>query len=94
MSRTLGNGNIRRINEGVPLPDGKTISTWHYATNDLASAVEAAGFFNDMRNSASVGDIIIASLDLDGTPVLKNYMFTAVPASGNVTVALQTTTAG
>lgn len=81
--RTLGTGRIRRINEGVaysPAGTGlgvKNICLWHYATNDAAAAVEAAGFFNSMANDLPVGSIIFASLDLDGTPTAKQYVVTA-----------------
>lgn len=92
--RTLGNGSIRRINEGVAIGAGNAnvVTIWQFATNDLATAVEAAGFFNSLADSMAVGDIIFASLDLDGTPQLKNYMVTAISAAKVVTVALQTTT--
>lgn len=71
-----------------------TTSTWRYATDDAAATVETAGYFNNARSQLQVGDVIQATMAMGGTPVLKHYVVTAVPASGNVTVALQTTTAG
>jgi hypothetical protein len=72
----------------------RQISVFSYATDDAAAVVEAAGYFNDARSRLTVGSIIFASMVLGGTPVLKSLIVTAVPATGNVTVALQTTTAG
>jgi hypothetical protein len=65
-----------------------------YTTDDAAATVEAAGYFNGARAFLRKGDVIIASMVNSGTPVMKQYVATAVPATGNVTVALQTTTAG
>lgn len=73
---------------------GKQVSTWLYATDDAAATVETAGYFNNARGLLSKGDIISATMVNGGTPVLKQYVATAVPATGNVTVVLQATTAG
>ena len=70
------------------------ISVFAYSTDDAAATVEAAGYFNSARLRLTVGSIILASMVNAGTPVLKAYVVTAVPATGNVTIALQTTTAG
>jgi hypothetical protein len=69
---------------------GSVKSVLHYATNDDASAVQTSGYFNSAAKILALGDVIIASLDLDGTPVLKNYMVTANTGSA-VTIAAQTT---
>lgn len=70
----------------------KTVrKVYHYVTNDDASTVQATGYFNSIWDQFSIGDVMLASLDLDGTPVFKAYMITAASASG-VTIALQTTT--
>lgn len=67
----------------------KALCTYH--TNDDAAAVEAAGYFNSLApNDLRAGDIIMAGLDIDGTPALKNYIVTAVTATA-VTIAAQTT---
>lgn len=93
--REIGNGFIRRVNEGVSLGTGvsKQIAPFQLATNDTAAAVEGAGFFNALVKDMPIGTPIFASLDLDGTPVFKNYMVTANDGTV-VTIALQTTTAG
>lgn len=68
----------------------RTFCTYH--TNDDAAAVEASGYFNGLApNDLRKGDIIMAGLDIDGTPMLKNYIVTNVTASA-VTIAKQTTT--
>lgn len=69
---------------------GSVKSVLHYATNDDASAVQATGYFNNAAGLLALGDVIFASLDLDATPVLKNYMVTANTGSV-VTIAAQTT---
>lgn len=88
---------------GVQVPVGSAagaagatvLSIFAYATDDAAATVETAGYFNNARALLTVGDIILAVMAVGGgTPVLKAYTATAVPASGNVTIARQTTTAG
>ncbi|WP_336800487.1 hypothetical protein [Kaistia sp. MMO-174] len=69
---------------------GSQRSIYHYATNDDAATVETAGYFNGLASDLVVGDVIMASLDLDGTPVFKNYMVTANTGTV-VTIAKQTT---
>ena len=73
---------------------GRSISVHGFGTPDAAATVETSGYFNAARGRLAKGDIIMAAMVIDGTPVLKNYVVTAVPASGNVTIALQTATAG
>lgn len=70
------------------------ISDWRYGTDDAAATVETAGYFNAERAALKAGDTIRASMALGGTPVFKIYVVTAAPATGNVTIALQATTAG
>lgn len=69
-------------------------SGFAYATDDAAATVETAGYFNNARSLLSVGDFIAAVCAASGTPVLKNYVVLTVPATGNVTIGLATTTAG
>lgn len=70
---------------------GSVKKLFSYVTNDDAATVQAAGYFNSVAAQFSVGDVIIASLDLDGSPLMKNYVVTAASATA-VTIALQTTT--
>lgn len=73
-------------------PTQTTIRQRFYATADAVATVETAGYFNAARARLTKGDVLVAVMVALGTPVLKQYVFTAVPASGNVTIALQTTT--
>lgn len=41
---------------------------WHYTTADIATAVDAAGYFNAASTMLRVGDIIVANLDTAGAP--------------------------
>ncbi|SNZ20949.1 hypothetical protein [Cohaesibacter gelatinilyticus] len=66
----------------------KALCTYH--TNDDAAAVEAAGYFDNLAKDLAKGDFIMAGLDIDGTPQLKNYIVTTI-AAGVVTIAAQTT---
>jgi hypothetical protein len=82
------------VGVAVGTPKAAMVAMWLYGTDDAAATVEAAGYFNGARGNLAVGDMIDASMVNGGTPVSKRYVVTAVPASGNVTVALQATTAG
>lgn len=88
---TLGNGQISRVQSGVPLGN-VTRSRWWLVTDDVDTVIEAANFFDPIGKKMAVGDIIDASIDMDGTPELKTYMVTAISAAYAVTVALQATT--
>lgn len=60
---------------------------WHYATNDADTVVEADGYFDSTEMGK--GDIVWASLDLNGTPEVKVYVVsigTGDKASNDVTV--------
>ena len=58
---------------------------WHYKTTD--SAVNGTGYFNNAADMIHTGDLIIASLDTDGSPSTKFYIVTDI-SSGVVTVAV------
>lgn len=74
---------------------GAKNSSWLYGTDDAAATVETAGYFNNARGRLIAGDMIRAAMAVGGgTGVLKDYVVLTVPASGNVTIGLQTTTAG
>lgn len=45
-----------------------------YITNDNAAAVEGSGYFNAMAYKLKIGDIILCSLDIDGTPAGRIYL--------------------
>lgn len=64
----------------------------HYATNDTAAVVEAAGYFDALAASIGKGDLIIASLDVDGTPASRTYIVAANSGTA-VTIAASQATA-
>lgn len=51
---------------------GSVKSIYHYVTNDADSVVETGGYFD--VTDMTLGDIIMAGVDLDGTPECKSYM--------------------
>ena len=59
---------------------------WHYATIDLATDVDTAGYFNDAADMLRVGDIVVANVDTDGTPGGGMFLVNA-NAAGVVDVA-------
>jgi hypothetical protein len=71
-------GYLRRIDPGSPVGmNGPSISVWHLATNETAAQVEAAGYFNAHVDALPKGTIIMAAMDVDGTPAFKHYIVTA-----------------
>lgn len=93
-SKSLARRNQVPIGSAAGVAQGKQSSSFDYATDDAAATVETAGYFNGARALLSVGDKIDAVMVASTAPVRKNYAVTAVPTTGNVTVALQTTAAG
>jgi hypothetical protein len=61
-------------------------SHWHYDSGaDNAATVVAAGYFNGAREYLQVGDLILA--EVGNNAALRYLRVTAVPATGDVTVA-------
>jgi hypothetical protein len=79
---------LRRIGHGGSIGNGagSTKSIWHYATNDADTVVEGSGYFNSAYQNFAEGDLIMASLDVDGTPEVKIYIVSS--ATGATTVAI------
>lgn len=73
---------------------GVQVRHWSLATADAPAVVEAANYLNTSADLLQKGDVIHASMTRGGTPVLKQYIVTAISAAGAVTVALQATSAG
>lgn len=71
---------------------GSVRSVWAYITNDADTVVETSGYFNTAVDEMKVGDMILCSIDLDGTPEGKIYMVTANNGTA-VTIALIKATA-
>lgn len=85
--------HVRRYNS-VTLPGNRIVHFFNYAANETAAEVVAAGWFNSIRDQLTVGSVIDAVIDADGTPDRISIIVTAVPASGNVTVAYNNDAAG
>ncbi|RWN78073.1 MAG: hypothetical protein EOS02_09950 [Mesorhizobium sp.] len=73
---------------------GKTVNWYSYATADAVATVIAAGYFNDARAKLKVNDVIEALCVADGVGDRVSLIVTAAPASGNVTVAVNTDASG
>lgn len=70
------------------LPTAKRVASfWDHATEDAVATVMAAGYFNDARHHLEVGDAIFSKAGIGGTAVFAVLNVTAVPASGDITVA-------
>lgn len=77
----------------IPHPSGDAGSNMGkhvYATEDDTAGVETAGYFNELAPYKWVkkGDQIDCSLNIDGTPLRRNYIVTSV-AAGVVAIAAQ-----
>jgi hypothetical protein len=69
---------------GYPNP-ASCKSIYSYVTNDDAETVEADGYFDGIANDPLVaGDIILAALDIDGSPTARTYVVSV--GGGDVTV--------
>lgn len=59
---------------------GNVRNLYFYVTNDADTVVETNGYFDSLSTLTPmavdllVGDVIIASLDVDGTPEVKMYV--------------------
>lgn len=80
---------LKKIMDGGALGTGpgNVASIYHYITNDADTVVEANAYFDttDMKK----GDLVFASIDIDGTPEMKGYIVsvgTGDKSSNDVTV--------
>jgi len=87
-------GQQAAVGSTAGAPQAQQAGLLLYATDDPAATVEAAGYFNGARAFLRKGDIILATMVNSGTAVTKQYVASAVPATGNVTIAIQVVTAG
>ena len=69
------------------------LTLWHYTTTDLAADVDTAGYFNDAADMLRVGDMLMANVDTDGSPVAGLYLVNA-NSGGTVDVADLTAVGG
>lgn len=72
----------------ISIPGQRQISFFDYATVHTEAEVLTAGFFNASRMDLTQDSIVDAVVDLGGTPHRVVLRFTAVPSTGNVTVAI------
>ncbi|MCZ4073546.1 MULTISPECIES: hypothetical protein [unclassified Agrobacterium] len=72
----------------ISIPGQRQIMFFDYATVHTLAEVQAAGFFNDSRDNLTVGSIIDCVADINGTTARVVLRTTAVPPTGNVTVAV------
>ena len=70
----------------APGGSGTVNNQYFMSTNDTAAAIETDGYFDGaFDNGLNKGDVIIASVDIDGTIDLKMYQVTV--GGADVTVA-------
>lgn len=81
---------------GTPDNTAGSYRSFHgYDTNDDGPTVETANYFDALllqQGRVKVGDIIMASLDNDGTPLVRHYVVTSVTT--HLTIAHESTGAG
>lgn len=80
---------LRRVTSVEVLPN-VLVHDFFYATADALAVVTTAGYFNNSRAALTVHSTIRAVVDYSGTANYVSLRVTAVPASGNVTVAIDT----
>ena len=73
---------------------GKRVDFFSYATADAVATVTTAGYFNNARAKLQVNSVIDALCLADGVGDRISVTVTAVPATGNVTVAINTDASG
>lgn len=86
MSLTLD--NLRPYTTGAEVIGSSPIRNarlWHYTTNDTLVTVAGSNYFNGAASYLGVGDVIMVSADLDGTPAGEHYV---VASNNGTTVAV------
>lgn len=71
----------------VPIVPGTKVNTYKFASTSALAILLADGFFNFARLYLQVGDVIDLIAGHGGNEELATVRVTAVPASGDVTVA-------
>lgn len=80
--------NLTSAGRSVSLSNTRVVKFFNYATDETLAEVTAAGYFNDVRADVSLNSIVHCVVDCDGTPNYATLRFTAVPATGDVTCAI------
>jgi len=67
---------LTSLGGAIGVGENSVKNIYHYATNDVDTVVEADAYFDNalIDDSLNIGDIILASLDVDGTPEVKIYI--------------------
>lgn len=55
-----------------------TKSLYGYWSNETLATIEASGYFDDLIDDVAVGDRVMAIVDLDGTPTMRDYYVSSV----------------
>ena len=61
---------------------------WHYASNDTASVITTAAYFDDGADILRVGDLVLINADADGTPETR-LVGVATITAGSVTLGVE-----
>ena len=59
---------------------------WHYKTDDEKTVVTGQNYFNSVANIFNVGDLIVSSMDIDGTLTTSIFVVSSI-TSGVVVVS-------
>jgi hypothetical protein len=74
--------------------DVAPVNWYKYATADAVATVIADGYFNNARDKLRVNDVIDAMCVANGVGDRVSLKVLTVPASGNVTTAVNTDASG
>lgn len=72
---------ISHIGTVDPATPGTMRNLHAYVTNDDAAALETSNYFLPLYDRLKVGDQVHCSLDMDGTPAGKSYVFSTVSST-------------
>lgn len=78
---------LQRISTNL-MANGRKVHHFTYASDHTKAEIVTAGYFNASRPALTPGSLIQAVADLDGTPNALLIRVATVPATGDVTVAL------
>ncbi|MAZ75702.1 MAG: hypothetical protein CMH31_00185 [Micavibrio sp.] len=74
-----------KLSDVSVLAYANNFTLWHYKTED--DSVATPNYFDNAADMMNVGDLIIANVDTDGTPVTSFYIVTAA-SGGTVSVVV------
>lgn len=56
---------------------GNGFHIWHYKSDDAATVIDGAGYFNTYAKEINLGDVIFATTAASGTPVYGQFVVNA-----------------